>query len=343
MNIDNVLKYLKEYDGEPITIMEVCGTHTASINKNAIPCLLSDRIKLVSGPGCPVCVSVTQYIDKLCEMSQRENTCVVSFGDMIRVPGSNGSLKDSKAAGGKIKMVYSPFEIIPLAQENPNTKFIFAAVGFETTTPIYALLLEELENKKIENVKLMCSLKTMPAVIDRLCSENKKIDGFLAPGHVSVITGSDCFLPLAEKYKKPFVVSGFEPSEILASIYALTKLKGKGVVKNLYKSAVRKEENKTAAEKVNKYFEVCDACWRGLGVIEGSGLKIRDKYKKYNAFDGELNEDNNAKGCSCAKIIRGESAPCDCPLFGNACTPTSPKGACMVSTEGSCFNSFINR
>lgn len=342
MDIKDVLAFLKEYDGDDINLMEVCGTHTASIAENAIPSLLSDKIHLISGPGCPVCVTVSDYVDKLIELGLNGNV-IVTFGDMIRVPGSNGALKDIKSQGADIRMVYSPMETIDLAKSEPDKTFVFAAVGFETTTPIYALLIEEVIKNDINNIKLLTALKTMPNVIETLCKGDSIIDGFLAPGHVAAVTGSEEFLPLAEKYNLPFVVSGFEAEEILASIYALVKLKNQGKVLNLYKNVVPTKKNEKAAEIVNKYFEPYDACWRGLGEIKGSGMALKPEFSKYDAGSRELKNDySHQKGCKCGEIISGIKKPTDCPLYGKACTPENPRGACMVSNEGSCFNYLIN-
>ncbi len=342
MNIKDVLEYLRSYDGDDITIMEVCGTHTASIVENAIPSLLSDRIHLITGPGCPVCVTVSQYIDTLCRLALDGNT-IVTFGDLIRVPGSEGALKDIRSCCD-IRMVYSPMDTLKIAKSEPDKNFVFAAVGFETTTPVYAVMVNEMEKNGISNVKLLTALKTMPAVIDTLCQRDHRIDGFLAPGHVAAITGSDAFLPPAQKYSLPFVVSGFEAEEILASIYALVHLKGKGIVRNMYKSVVPQKRNRLAYDLVNQYFEPCNAAWRGLGIIPGSGVALKSEYARYDAGSIGITEDYSySKGCQCGDVITGLKQPYDCKMFGTACTPESPKGACMVSCEGACFNYYANR
>lgn len=342
MDINNVINYLKEYDGEDITLMEVCGTHTASISENAIQSIISDKIHLISGPGCPVCVTVSDYVDRLCELAQNKNV-IVSFGDMLRVPGSRIALKDAKAMGCDVRMVYSPIETISMAEAEPEKQFVFAAVGFETTTPIYALLIDEIIKKNIKNIKLLTALKTMPNVIRALCDKPNNIDGFIAPGHVAVITGSDIFNNLASEYNLPFVVSGFKAEEILASIYALVKLKGQGKVLNLYKSVVHSDKNEKAYNLVEKYFEPYDASWRGLGQIKNSGLVLKEEYSIYDASSRDLTNDASyQKGCKCGEIITGRKKPCDCPLYKTFCTPENPKGACMVSNEGTCFNYFVN-
>lgn len=343
MNITDITEFLSNYDGEELSFMEVCGTHTAAISENGIPSILSNKIKLISGPGCPVCVTVADYIDRLCTLALEDNTCVVTFGDLIRVPGSSSALQETKSKGGQIRMVYSPFEIIDLAEKDTDTTYVFAAVGFETTTPIYAVLLEKIIEEDIKNIRLLTALKTMPAAIDTLCQMGGKIDGFIAPGHVSVITGANEFKPLAEKYNLPFVVSGFKGEELLASIYALVKLKGQGKVLNLYKSAVTDTGNEKAKALVNKYFEPCDAVWRGIGRINNSGMALKKEYAAYDAGSRELIHDNvKNKKCRCGEVITGFSSPCDCPLFAKACTPENPQGACMVSNEGACFHYYIN-
>lgn len=343
MNITDITEFLSNYDGEELSFMEVCGTHTAAISENGIPSILSNKIKLISGPGCPVCVTVADYIDRLCTLALEDNTCVVTFGDLIRVPGSSSALQETKSKGGQIRMVYSPFEIIDLAEKDTDTTYVFAAVGFETTTPIYAVLLEKIIEEDIKNIRLLTALKTMPAAIDTLSQMGGKIDGFIAPGHVSVITGANEFKPLAEKYNLPFVVSGFKGEELLASIYALVKLKGQGKVLNLYKSAVTDTGNEKAKALVNKYFEPCDAVWRGIGKINNSGMALKKEYAAYDAGSRELIHDNvKNKKCRCGEVITGFSSPCDCPLFAKACTPENPQGACMVSNEGACFHYYIN-
>lgn len=343
MDIQNIVNYLHNYDGRPLSFMEVCGTHTAAISENGIPSLLSDKIRLISGPGCPVCVTASGYIDRLCELALQPDTCIVTFGDLIRVPSSSTSLQEIKSKGGRVQMVYSPFEITDLAKAEPETEFVFAAVGFETTTPIYAVLLEKIIREDIKNIKLLTALKTMPKAIETLCDMGNQIDGFIAPGHVSVITGANAFVPLAEKYNLPFVVSGFKGEELLAAIYALVKLKGKGRVLNLYKSAVTDNGNTKARELVEKYFEPCNAYWRGIGEIPLSGMALREKYARFDAGSKELTEDNQKNSaCRCGEVITGFISPVQCPLFKKICTPENPQGACMVSNEGSCFHYYIN-
>lgn len=337
-------EYLQNYDGEPMRIMEVCGTHTAAISHCGIHSILSPKIKLISGPGCPVCVTVTAYIDRLVELALTPGCVVVSFGDLLRVRGSSRSLNDAKALGGQVRMVYTPMDTLKLAAAEPDKTFIFAAVGFETTAPVYAMLLEEALRAGIQNIRLLTSLKTMPPVIDWVCANQGGIDGFLAPGHVSVITGSEIFRPLAERYSIPFVVSGFEPEQILLSLYALVKCRGMGKALNLYPSVVTPGGNHTAQQSVEKYFMPCDASWRGMGLIPGSGLCLRPEYQQFDSGSVALTEDHDANpACCCAKVLTGAIGPRQCPLFGKVCTPQFPQGACMVSTEGSCYQYYVNK
>lgn len=338
----DIRAYLKNYGGPPLRLMEVCGTHTAQISRCGIAGMLSPAIRLISGPGCPVCVTVTAYIDRLVELSMEPGTTVLTFGDLLRVRGSRRSLNDARAAGGRVRMVYSPMDSLRIASAAKSGRFVFAAVGFETTAPVYAMLLEEAEQADIRNLRLLTSLKTMPPVIDWICKNQGGIDGFLAPGHVSVITGSRVFEPLSRKYGIPFVVSGFSGEQILASLYALVRRRGKAGVLNLYPSAVTAEGNREAQRAVAHYFAPCDAAWRGMGKIAGSGLALRAPFARFDAGSLGLDDDCSFNPrCRCAKVLTGAVSPPECPLFGGACTPRTPQGACMVSQEGSCYNYFV--
>ncbi len=343
-DIKEITDYLRNYDGEDISIMEVCGTHTAAISENGIADIISDKIHLISGPGCPVCVTASAYIDKLIELAAAENTCVVTFGDMIRVRGSKKSLRDISAEGGNVVMVYSPLDIIQLAEKNRDMTYVFAAVGFETTTPVYALLIKEAEEKGLKNIRLLTALKTMPQAIKQVYYAGRCIDGFIAPGHVSVITGSDEFIPIAKELSVPFAVAGFTGEELIAAIYALIKSRGRGVVLNMYKNAVTDKGNTAAKDMVAKYFTQCDAAWRGMGTIKDSGLILKPEYAHFDAGSKELTEDKMFnEGCSCGEVVSGLKSPAECKLYGKICTPLSPQGACMVSMEGACYHYYTNR
>ncbi|MBQ8383445.1 MAG: hydrogenase formation protein HypD [Clostridia bacterium] len=340
MNTADLVREIAAYRGRPLTLMEVCGTHTAAISESGIPSLLPPTVRLISGPGCPVCVTVSAYIDRLIELATAEGTCVVSFGDLLRVKGSHGDLRSTE--GARVEMVYTPFKALELAENDPDTTFVFAAVGFETTAPIYALLAEQIIARGLKNLKLLTALKTMPAVIRTLCAGDHAIDGFITPGHVATVTGSALFRELAEETGKPFAVAGFTAPSLLAAILALTRSAGKASLFNFYPSAVTEEGNREALDRVNRYFEPCTAAWRGLGAIPHSGLRLRDEYAHLDAGSDALTEDHVPAGCHCGEVIAGRCAPADCPLFGKACTPENPFGACMVSMEGACYHHYIN-
>ncbi|WP_035767068.1 hydrogenase formation protein HypD [Butyrivibrio sp. NC2002] len=340
--LDEIKDKLKNYDKEPLRFMEVCGTHTAAISENGIPSMLSPKIHLISGPGCPVCVTVTAVIDKLTELCLTENTTVLTFGDLIRVKGSKMSLADARAEGGSVQMLYSPMDAVKMAIANKTKQYVFAAIGFETTTPVYAMVMEEIIKNDVKNLRLLTSLKTMPQVIRWVCKNTGNIDGFIAPGHVAVITGSDEYRNLSKETGLPFAVSGFEGAQLLFAIYALVGMKGQSGIRNLYRGAVTNEGNLQAKAMVNKYFEVCDASWRGMGMIEGSGMRLKEEFRKYDAGSTDLDSDVMPAGCSCARVLTGEISPDECPLFGKGCTPENAHGACMVSTEGSCYNYYIS-
>ena len=344
MEIKELVNYLKNYDGKKITIMEVCGSHTAAIAKNGIRAILSDKINLISGPGCPVCVTPSAYIDKLIELSLEPNTVVATFGDLIRVPGSTDSLQSAKSRGAKVAMVYSPLDVINLAKENPDKQYVFAAVGFETTTPVYTILLDQAIKNGLENIKLLTALKTMPEVISMLLKDEESIiDGFIAPGHVCAVTGYEIFEPLCETYNIPFSVSGFEGEELIIAIYGLVKMivEGRSAVENYYTSAVSREANPKVMAQIDKYYTKGDATWRGVGLVKNSGMYLKDSYKHFDAGSFGLDTDikKNA-ACKCGEILKGKAKTSDCPLFKKVCTPQNPQGACMVSYEGGCYHAY---
>ena len=338
MNRNKVIDCLKQYPGR-IKIMEVCGTHTSSIFKNGIRALTAEGIQLVSGPGCPVCVTPPGVIDALVGYAQDSE--VLSFGDMFRVPGTGLSLAQAKARGANVRLMYSPFEVIPLAKERPQTRFVVAAVGFETTAPVYAALLEALVEENIQNVALYTALKTMPEALDFICAR-ESVDAFLCPGHVSAVIGSAAFEPLCQTYKKPFVIAGFEAEHILAALYEIIWQiqTGRPEVKNLYPSVVRTNGQAKALGLLDKYFVKTDAFWRGIGRIPGSGYALREEYARFSANPPDAPEENPRdslpRGCRCADVMLGRIAPDQCALFGTACAPQSPVGPCMVSSEGAC-------
>lgn len=344
MDVRNVIDYLKAYDGPPIKLMEVCGTHTASIFKSGIRSLISRKIKLISGPGCPVCVTPTAFIDKCAEYAEKDNHVLLTFGDMMKVPGSEGSLSDRKGKGAKVELMYSPFEAVEKAQADPDTTWVVAAVGFETTAPAYALMMQQAKAKGIKNIRLVTALKTVIPALEWICENQRDIDGFICPGHVSTIIGSKPYEALAEKYNKPFVVAGFEAEHILAVIYEIVRQleKKEAKVKNLYTNAVHDEGNRKALDVLEKYFEPGPAMWRGLGVIEGSGLYLKDAF--YDGGSRGLDRDMKLpEGCRCGDVIVGKINPDQCPMFKKQCDPMHPFGPCMVSAEGACGIWYRNK
>lgn len=348
--IKEMVQFLSDYDGDDIRIMEVCGTHTAGIFKSGIRTFLSDKIKLISGPGCPVCVTPTSFIDKCNEYALMDDHVLISFGDMLKVPGQEYSLAQIKGHGGHVSMVYSPFDVIKAAQKNANTTYIIAAVGFETTTPVFGLLMDELVNTGIQNIKLLTSLKSAIPAIDWVCKNEKKIDAFLCPGHVGVITGAEVFANLSSQYEKPFIIAGFEEQHILSAIYEIVndivhvRNGAKAETKNLYEEAVKPSGNLKAKEVIHKYFDVCPATWRGLGQIPDSGYYIKESYGYLDAGSKGLTFDKALpRGCKCADVITGRIDPDSCPMFATSCNPVSPYGPCMVSAEGACGIWYQNR
>ena len=340
MEIREIIDYLKSYDGRELKLMEVCGTHTAAIFKNGIRSLISPKIKLISGPGCPVCVTPTAYIDKCIEYAMMPNHVLLTFGDMMKVPGTNESLSEAKGRGAaNIQLMYSPFEAVEKAQQHPELTYAVAAVGFETTAPAYALMIQEAVKKGISNIKLVTALKTAIPALHWICENKEDIDGFICPGHVSVITGSRVYDELASLYRKPFVVTGFEAEHILASLYRIVKQieKNDGHTENLYRNAVKDDGNPKALAVMEKVFQTGPAMWRGLGIIEDSGLYLKDEYAEFDGGSFELYADMELPaGCGCADVIVGRINPDQCPMFGEKCTPLKPFGPCMVSSEGAC-------
>ncbi len=346
MEIREVIDYLKNYNGRELKLMEVCGTHTAAIFRNGIRDLISPKIRLISGPGCPVCVTPTAFIDKCVEYAKAPNTVLLTFGDMMKVPGKGGSLSENKAAGSDIRLRYSPFEAIEKAGANPEITYVVAAVGFETTAPAYALMIQEAERRGLGNIKLITSLKTAIPALKWICDNQEDIDGFICPGHVSVITGSNVYDELAAQYHRPFVVAGFEAEHILAAIYRIVRQteSGMGRTENMYSNAVRDAGNAKALAAIEEVYETGPAMWRGLGIIEDSGLYLRGKYAAFDGGSRELFEDMELpKECCCGAVITGKINPDQCPMFATKCTPVNPFGPCMVSSEGSCGIWYRNK
>ncbi|SMB92725.1 hydrogenase expression/formation protein HypD [Desulfonispora thiosulfatigenes DSM 11270] len=331
----------------PVKIMEVCGTHTVSIAKSGIKQLIPKNITLISGPGCPVCVTSQEDIEKFLILAKNPKVLITTFGDMIRVPGSTGSLQEMKAQGANIKMVYSPLDAVNLAKENPDKEVVFLGVGFETTAPLVAFALSEAEKLKLNNFSIVCLHKLAISAIDALLTGfDTDVDGFLCPGHVSTIIGTHPYEFIAKDYKKAAIVTGFEASDILEGInMTINQIKNKNFkVENQYHRGVNSGGNLVALNLLKEYFDKGSAMWRGLGEIKNSGLHLKDKYKKYDAFKkfdlSNIEVKLAPTGCICGQILKGQKSPTDCPLFGKKCTPNFPIGPCMVSSEGSCAASY---
>lgn len=352
------MKYLDEYrDGDlaqrivkqiyalstkEIRLMEVCGTHTVSIFRSGIREIVPSNIILISGPGCPVCVTATEEIDKSIKLSHQDKVIVATFGDLMRVPGSDSSLEKEKADGADIRIVYSTFDALKLAANNLEKRVAFLGIGFETTAPTIAAAILEAEREGIKNFWVLALHKLIPPALEALISsEDLRVDGFICPGHVTSIIGANSYLPIVEKYHAPCVVTGFEPIDILQGIYMLVEQLERNIseVEIQYKRGVTFEENKNALAIMYKVFEPCDAPWRGLGVIPNSGLKLRAEYARYGAedqFDLSIPKSREHPGCKCGDILRGIITPPECSLFRKTCNPSHPVGPCMVSSEGTC-------
>ncbi len=328
-----------------ITLMEVCGGHTMSIHKFGIPSLLPENITLVSGPGCPVCVTDRRFIDHAIALSRQEGITITTYGDLIRVPGSSSSLEQEKARGADIRIVYSTLEALKIAKEHPQREIVFLGIGFETTSPSSAVAIIEANKNNLPNFSILSAHKIMPPAMAALIDEGVKIDGYLGPGHVSTIAGSEIYKPLSDKYKLSVVIAGFEPVDILQAILMLVGQieQAKSAVDIQYTRVVRPEGNPKARAVVEEVFEARDDWWRGLGIIPGSGLGIGKAYQGFDAekrFDVQVERTREPKGCICGEILKGLQTPPDCKLFGKTCTPSSPVGTCMVSNEGACHAYF---
>ncbi len=328
---------------KPFTVMEVCGTHTMSIFRSGMRSLLPEGLKLVSGPGCPVCVTSASHIDAILDLASRDNTRIALFGDLFRVPGSNNlSLAHASSKGAKVNIVYSAMDSLDLARKYPNDLVIFLGVGFETTTPGIAATILAASKQQVDNFVVFSTQKVMPPPLMALLDDPElQVDALLCPGHVSTIIGANAYHPLVDNYKLACVVGGFEVSDILQALIMLAKqiAKGEAKVENAYTRAVSWEGNKRALAMVNAIFKPTDMEWRGLGLLPKSGLAIRDTYAQFDATKRlavTCKPTQEPKGCLCGEILKGKELPPSCPLYGKRCTPTAPIGPCMVSSEGTC-------
>ena len=343
--IKAIAKAIKEEVHEPINVMEICGGHTHTIMKFGLKQLLPLEIDFIHGPGCPVCIMPKERIDHAIALAQDKNNIVATLGDMIRVPGSKSSLQKERAKGKNIKMVYAPFDVIKIAKENPDKKVIYFAIGFETTTPMTAALIERVIKEKIKNIYFHINHVLVPPPVKAIMDSGEaKIDAFIGPSHVSVIAGAKIYKEIVDLYQTPVVVAGFEPVDIMESILWIIRQfkEGRREVEIQYSRAVNWEGNRKAQELINKYMEPRESFrWRGIGDIPYSALKLKDEYADLDAekvfADILPNEPiDDHKLCICGDILKGVAKPHDCKVFGTACTPQNPLGSCMVSSEGAC-------
>ncbi len=328
---------LQSYSGRKLRIMEVCGTHTHEIFRLGIRKLLPESIELISGPGCPVCVTPVGFIDEACYLALGKNCVICTFGDLIRVPGTEMSLAGARAQGAVIKTVYSPLDAVEFAKENPDKQVVFLAVGFETTTPSACLAVEKAKTAGLENFSILCANKTMPNAYQAL---KGSADAFLFPGHVNAITGNATCKALCEQGVSG-VVAGFTAKELMTALAVTVKLleKGEPFFVNCYPRVVKDEGSLAAQKLMDKVMQPCDSEWRGLGVIKMSGMTLRDEYADYDArkkYDMPEIKGKPNPACRCGDVLQGKCKPSDCKVFGKVCTPQHPVGACMVSGEGAC-------
>lgn len=326
----------------PMRLMEVCGTHTVAIFRSGIRSMLPPGVELISGPGCPVCVTPAGEIDQAIALAKREEVILATFGDLMRVPGSKSSLQEERAAGSAIRVILSPLDAVQIAEENPDNTVCFFGVGFETTSPAIAAAVMEAGRRGLANFHLLSSQRLIPPAMRALLSGGGvKIDGFILPGHVSVIIGKAPYCFIAEEFGLPGVITGFEPLDILEGVYLLLRQRkeGRTEIEIQYSRVVQAEGNERARAIMEEVFAPCDSRWRGLGMIPGSGLVLREEFAAMDGaqvFDLPYEEVEDPPGCRCGEVLQGLIRPPECSLFGTRCTPEDPVGPCMVSTEGSC-------
>ena len=334
---------LLKYSERKIRMMEVCGGHTHTIFKYGLEQLLPKEIELIHGPGCPVCVLPINKVDECVELAEEKQVILTTFGDAIRVPGSKKSLLQAKAEGADIRIVYSPMDALDIAVKNPGKDVVFFALGFETTMPSTALTVQEAKKQEVLNFSILCNHITIPQTLKALLdTDNLNLDAFIGPGHVNMIIGTEVYGFIVNQYKKPIVVSGFEPLDILQSISMLIKqlLENRCEIENQYKRVVSKKGNIIAQEAINNVYQIKEYSeWRGLGLIPESGVMLRNEYELYDAekkYNLKTVNTPDPEKCQCGEVLQGFIKPYECKLFGKECTPHNPIGALMVSSEGSC-------
>ncbi|MBD3345858.1 MAG: hydrogenase formation protein HypD [Chitinivibrionales bacterium] len=337
--LDGIHAHARKLD--QVTIMEVCGTHTMEIGRLGLRPLLPENVELVSGPGCPVCVTPGTVIDRAAELALEHDVTVCTFGDMMRVPGNKTSLENARRRGAAIEVVTSPLQVLQLAESNPSEEYVFIAVGFETTIPVVARTVVIASEKRLSNISFIICHRLVPPALDVLIDDKDiALSGFLLPGHVSAIIGMQAYAGLTGA-KIPGVVTGFEPLDIIGGIQAVMTLltEHRYEVVNRYPRIVKPEGNPHALQLMSEVFSPADAVFRGIGPIPNSGLALQEQFGSYDAcrkYKIDIQEDIMPKGCSCGAVLKGIIRPDQCPLFAGACTPNSPVGPCMVSSEGSC-------
>lgn len=340
--VKTVLSEIRQTVTQPWTLMEICGGQTHAIMQYGLDQLLPEEIELVHGPGCPVCVTSLELIDQALEIAQQPDVIFTSFGDMLRVPGSKADLFSIRAAGGQVRVVYAPIDAVKIAADNPDKQVVFFAVGFETTAPANAMAVLQAEKLGLTNFSILPANVLVPPAIEAiLSSPNNRIQGFLAAGHVSAIMGYWEYPPLAEKYQTPMAVTGFEPLDLVNGILATVRMleEGRVAVENEYSRVVTYEGNKIAQQMLAKVFKPVDRNWRGIGMIPQSGYGLTEAYERFDAtqrFNTGAIQTKESEICIAGQVLQGIKKPSQCPAFGTLCTPQTPLGAPMVSSEGAC-------
>ncbi len=338
----HLVELIAEAADRPMKIMEVCGTHTVAIARFGLREVMPPNVTLISGPGCPVCVTANRDIDFAIEIGRLPNVVITTFGDMMKVPGSYSSLSREKADGRDIRIIYSPLDALKIAETEPEKQVVFMGVGFETTIPTIAVTIKEAKKRGLTNFSVLSVHKTVPKALEALINDPEvQIDGFILPGHVSTIIGPEPYRFLATQYHVPGVATGFEPIDVLQGVWMLARQikEGRAEIEVAYRRGVNADGNPTARALIEEVFEPSDSDWRGIGVIPGTGLAIRAEFADFDAakrFDVTPPVPKDIPGCKCGSVLRGVILPFECKLFGKGCTPEHPIGPCMVSSEGSC-------
>jgi hydrogenase expression/formation protein HypD len=332
----------KAFSRGEVRLMEICGTHTVAIFRSGMRQLLPSQIKLISGPGCPVCVTASEDIDRAIWLAQQPGVVMTTFGDLVRVPGSSSSLHIERSKGADVRIVYATLDALQIARDNPDRQVVFIGIGFETTAPTVAAAIQQASKLGVNNFSVFSAHKLLPPAMRALLETHEvNLHGFICPGHVSTVIGADAYREVADNYKVPCVVTGFEPLDILQGISLLIDQveSGRAEVENQYRRAVTREGNSAARKLIEEVFEPADSTWRGIGIIPQSGLVFRPGWKKFDATDRFSMPEISVKehpGCKCGEVLRGVMTPPECSLFRRVCSPQDPKGPCMVSAEGTC-------